>query len=171
MYPEYNFDKTDDYRAFRFTYKKSAANLSIDDVEATYGDQELVYIFQDREVSGSSYSINELDDNNTYYYRVRNTLGSAISDYSEDMKVETLIDTYLTTGVENPYRFFIQNNQIQLSNLKGNEQVEVYSITGLRMLQKEVGNVNSLNLAFAHKGMFILVISKNGERSVSKFVN
>jgi hypothetical protein len=168
--PVYTFEQADNYRAFRFTYLKSNGNLAIDDVEATYGSQELVYVFQDKAVSGNSYMVDGLNENSRYNYRLRNTLGDAVSDYSETMGLVTLAQTSVKNSFDSPFKLRVQNNQIHLSNLVGNVQISVYSITGLCLLQMDATS-SAISIPFGHKGMFILSLKQDGKHWVSKFIH
>lgn len=74
----------------RFTYTKVTGNCSVDDVSYTYGGSTstINYLFEEREVTGTSYDVTGITDGTQYYYRVKATDGTEKSTYSNEIKVE-----------------------------------------------------------------------------------
>ena len=79
----------EDVYALRLTYSKEVGNVAIDDFCYTYGkiEEHPVYVLQDKEVKGTSYSVEGLDPNQDYYYNVRAKNGSRVSAASGTMQV------------------------------------------------------------------------------------
>lgn len=168
-YPTYNFTSSQNYTAFKFTYKKSAGNLAIDDVAATYGSQDTVYVYKNKAVTDNQFEVTGLNEQSVYYYMVRSILGSSTSGYSETIDVQTTTGTALKTTLQPDIRLAVNNENILIWGLKGNETVRIYTTTGVCIYQQNAkGDRLSLNLA--DKGIFIVKVQNNEYRHTAKFI-
>lgn len=168
-YPVYNFSRTENVKAFRFSYKKSSGNLAIDDVEATYGNQDTVFVFQNKAVTGNNYEVTGLNPANLYFYRVRTKLNSAFSAYSETMDVNTLVATKLVSQLNNEIRITQIQNCIQISGLATHDLVNVYAVTGSSVYQSVVSG-SAVSVVLPQQGIYIISIRNGLKNIVRKIV-
>lgn len=77
----------------RLTYTKGAGNCSIDDVTYTYGGSIAVkeYLFNDKEVTGTSYDVTGLTAGVQYYYTVKAKNDKFVSGESDEMKAQEVL--------------------------------------------------------------------------------
>ncbi|HQF11679.1 MAG TPA: fibronectin type III domain-containing protein, partial [Paludibacteraceae bacterium] len=126
-YPMYTFQESDDIHSFRFIYKKVSGNLALDDVEATYKQQDTVFVLKNFQVSGSQFKVEGLNPNSVYFYRVRSTIHPYTSDFSETIQVKTGFPSALENIPASQYKIYISSGDIKLSNLQGNERVQLFN--------------------------------------------
>ncbi len=169
-YPSYNFTVDKNFTAFKFTYKKASGNLAIDDVSATYGGLDTVFIYKNKAVNQSRFEVTGLNQQSTYAYRVRSTLGTAVSGYSETIHVQTLSNTNVKQISLPDIKLSMSDGNLSLSGLMGNETIRIYSITGI-CIHQENTHSDHLSLNIASKGIFIVQISNNKYRYTTKFIN
>jgi len=163
-YPVYNFSESQNYRQFRFTYTKSSGNMAIDDVQASYGKSDTVFVEQNKEVLGNKYVVNNLTPNTTYYYRVKSKLGANTSVFSDVMTQKTLISTQNVTLPINRPNIKRINNSLIFSNISEFESVSIFDLTGKCIVNKSVYNNNETTISFDEKGVFIIQI--RGEKGI-----
>jgi len=163
-YPVYNFSESQNYRQFRFTYTKSSGNMAIDDVQASYGKSDTVFVERNREVLGNKYVVNNLTPNTTYYYRVKSKLGANTSVFSDVMTQKTLISTQNVTLPINRPNIKRINNSLIFSNISEFESVSIFDLTGKCIVNKSVYNNNETTISFDEKGVFIIQI--RGEKGI-----
>ncbi|MDD5184563.1 MAG: endonuclease [Paludibacter sp.] len=164
IYPVYNFNATQGLTAFRFTFNKlPGGNFSIDDIAATYGSQDTVYVAKDKAVSVNYSDITGLSANSPYIYQVRATLGSSVSAPSEAMQVKTSLSDGLTPNKTDRIVLRSDVEGIRISGLKGNELIKVYTITGICLKQVKASSAE-INIALKQNGIFIVQI-QNGDYS------
>ncbi len=168
-YPTYNFTSSQNYIAFKFTYKKSAGNLAIDDVAATYGSQDTVYVYKNKAVTGNQFEVTGLNEQSFYYYKVRSILGSSASGYSETIDVQTTTGTALKTTLQPDIHLTTNNENILIWGLKGNETVRIYTTTGVCIYQQNAKG-DRLSLSLADRGIFIVKVQNNEYRHTAKFI-
>ncbi len=169
-YPVYNFNATQSLTAFKFTFNKmTGGNFSIDDLSATYGNQDTVYVQKNVPVSTTSAVVTGLTDNTQYYYAVRATLGSSVSGVSETIGAHTLVKTKVADLNAPAIRILSENEQLSISGLHGDETVQIYSLTGICLYQTKANSTN-LNIAFRHQGIFIVKVQNAGYRFTGKFM-
>jgi hypothetical protein len=161
-YPDFDFTTTQNYRQFRFTYTKSSGNLAIDDVQATYGKLDTVFIELNKEVVGTKYLVENLQPNSTYFYRVKSKRASSTSTYSEVMEQKTLAPTALNRTVDTAPIISKSNNSLILSNLKNASFISIFDISGKCLINKHLENQHEASISFGKKGIYIVRIqSKN----------
>lgn len=169
-YPVYTFTKEKGMTAFKFKYNKvGSGNLAIDDVSATYGNQDTVYVQKNTPVTSNSAIVQNLTENTQYYYGVRATLGSSVSGISETIGVHTLIKTQLTDFKTPAIQILSGKEQLTISGLLGDETIQIYSLTGICLYQTKA-NSTKLNIAFGHQGIFIVKVQNSGYRFTGKFI-
>ncbi len=165
-YPVYNFRNTQNLKAFRITYKKvGSGNLALDDVSATYGSQDTIYMLRDKAVQGIEYVVGSLKENTQYYYNIRATHLGATSKVSETAMAKTSIDTKVTELFDKTVKYFIAGNVLNISALKGNEQIRIYNTSGICIYNSKATS-GELKIPFDKKGVYILNI-KNSESQFS----
>lgn len=161
IYPAYTFTKSQGMTAFKFRFnKEGAGNLSIDDVSATYGNQDTIFVLKDKSCISNFSVITGLKENSTYYYNARASLGSSASSISETMSVNTLTGTKTNNVAGTSIKISQKTNQISISGLNGDETIELYSITGLCMYKGKASG-NEKNIPFRLSGLFIIKIQNN----------
>jgi len=170
-YPVYNFTKEQAMSAFRFTYNKAGSgNIAIDDVSATYGSQDTVFVKKDFSVSANQAVVTELTENTNYFYAVRAALGTSISDFSESIGIKTPIHTKLTDHTVNDVAVLSGKNQVTVSGLRGNEQIQIYTLTGVCIYQTKA-SATTQYIPLKQSGIFILKIQNSDYRFTGKFIN
>jgi hypothetical protein len=169
-YPVYTFSKEQGMTAFRFKYNKvGSGNLAIDDVSATYGSQDTTYVKKNFAVISDESIISGLIPNSVYYYNVRATLGSAISAVSETMAVKTAVDTRLQSLPAGNVKLVVSGNVLKINGLFGNENIRIYSVTGVCICQGKADS-NSKLISLRNQGIFILQIQNENYRFTGKFM-
>lgn len=169
FYPVYNFTKDQGIKAFRFTYNKvGSGNLALDDIAVTYGSQDTTYVEKNKAVPGNSFVVNGLNAATTYFYQVRATLGSSVSATSDIMKVATLVTDAVKNNKINTVKVFCNKDEVTISGMVGNEQVQVYSITGVCVYNRR-NYRNTLTIRLPQQGMYILKVSGSDDRTTIKF--
>jgi hypothetical protein len=156
-YPLYNFQTSQNIRAIRFIYNKSVGNLAIDDVEATYGHQDTIFVLKNQLVSGNQFLVSELTPNSTYYYRVRSTLRGSVSAYSEVMKEQTNLDS--GTDIKNviPIKINRDFDNIHIRGLSGNENIRLYNLSGICLYHSKASG-SECTIKTYENGMMIIHI-------------
>lgn len=170
-YPIYTFTKEQGLSVFRFTYNKvGSGNLALDDFSATYGSQDTVFVKKDFAVSANQALVSDLTENTNYFYAVRATLGTSISDFSESIGVKTLINTKLSDQNITPVTILSGKNQVILSGLRCNEQIQIYTLTGVCIYHTKALSTTQ-HIPLTQSGIFIVKIQNSDYRFTGKFIN
>lgn len=132
-YPVYYVDKADNLRSFRITYtqKSASANLAIDDITVVYGGKSNVYLFNNRPVTGTSYTVEGLSLQTAYFYRVRSVIGNSRSDWSEEVQVTTLTPAAAEKTTMPSVEWFSTGEGFTLFNITPGSRIQVYSLSGI----------------------------------------
>ena len=159
----YDFDSSDNVRAFRFLYNKVTGNMAIDDVVVTYGAYDTLYIVREEPVSKAEVSIYGLQAPRTYEIAVRAVKDGSYSQWSQPLQVTT-DPTF--TGVEetriSPITCVVNSHVITLGNLQEDSQVSIYNLQGA--LCHRVNNIGaSLSVNVAPQSLYLITIAKAGE--------
>jgi len=170
-YPVYNFTKEQAMSAFRFTYNKvGSGNLAIDDVSATYGSQDTVFLKKEFPITANQAVVTELTENTNYFYVVRATLGTSISDFSESIGFKTPFHTKLNDQIVTPVTLLLSKNNVTVSGLHGNEQIQIYTLTGVCIYQVKASSTVQ-HIPLTKLGIFIVKVQNSDYRFTGKFVN
>ena len=168
--PIYSLDKSQGFKAFKFTFNKMpGGNLALDDVSATYGSQDTVYVKKDIAVSTNSTTVTGLTENTTYFYNVRATLNPFVSAVSDIMAAKTTVGTAVATVTENNMKLKLLDDKLYISGLVGNENVQIYSVTGICMFQAKV-NSTIFSVPLSERGIFILKVQNSAHTYSTKFI-
>jgi hypothetical protein len=167
--PSYSFSKSQGMTAFKFIYHKSSGNMAIDDVSATYGNQDTVYVRKDVAVSSNAIAVTGLEANTRYYYNVRATLGSGVSAISETMDAQTTNATAVNSVINPDLRIISRKDALIISGLKGDEMIRVYNVSGACVLQKQAAK-EAMNFQLAGKGVYVLRISNSVYHFTQKLI-
>jgi len=165
--PVYQFSTATGYNAFRWIYHKVAGNMAIDDVTATYGVTDTIFVEKEKAVTGNSYVETQLTPATTYYYRVKAVLGSALSPWSETADVTTLQATALTNTYNPNLKLYGNNGQLYISGMQPSAIVSIYSITGNAVFQQRA-SVSTMTVSLAQHGIYIVQIKESNNNSVFK---
>ncbi len=169
-YPVYNFTKEQGMKAFRFTYNKvGGGNLALDDVAATYGNQDTVFVAKDKVVGSSQTLISGLSPTTTYNYNVRATLESAISLPSETISIQTQLSNKLSENNASSIKFLSVNNKITVVGLQGNELIKIYSLTGICLKQQKASSA-TIEIPLKQNGIFIVRVQNSGYQYTGKII-
>jgi len=170
-YPVYTFNKSQAINTFRFKFNKvGSGNLAIDDVKATYGNQDTLYFSKDVPVTSNSSVVSNLKENNPYFYQVRATLGTAASLTSESVGVLTLLKNGILENNTSAIKIHARNGQITVLGLSGDELIQIYSLTGICISQSKA-NATEMNISLKQKGIYIIQIKNKKAATVFKFLN
>lgn len=157
----YNFNKTQALTSFRFTFNKiPGGNLALDDVSASYGNQDTVYVVKDKPTTFNYSVISNLNVNSLYFYRAKATLGTAVSGTSETMGIQTLLSTKTQEINAISVRIRAKKDLISISGLHGDENIQIYSITGICLYQVK-STTTEKEIPFHQSGIFIIRIQDN----------
>ena len=167
--PEYNFTASQKMTVFKFIYKKAGGNLAIDDVKATYGGFIANYLHKDLKVVGTQYDVTNLNNNTDYFYQVRTTLGSAISEYSDVIKVKTSDGTGIKPTNNSNIKISKVPNQILISGLQANETVLLFNITGAYVSQQKASSDKAVIPVYS-KGVYVVVVQNDKYRFTAKII-
>jgi len=167
-YPIYNFTKAQGMSAFKFIYHKSAGNLAIDDVSATFGNQDTIFVLKNKVVSASLIDVAELNENTNYFYKVRSVLGNSVSDYSDVISLKTTIKTDIEANHVSEIKVVLTQNGLFVRGLQGDEMVQLFSVTGNCVYQQKV-KTSELNIPLANKGIYIMKVQNSEFRYCAKF--
>jgi len=166
----YNFNKAQSLNSFKFTFNKiPGGNLALDDVSATYGNQDTIYVVKDKATSVNYSVIQDLKENSSYYYRVKATLGNSFSASSETIGTQTLVNTKVQNINTSSIRIRTNKDQIFITGLHGNETIQIYSLTGICMFQCKAISTESV-IPFHQHGIFIIKVQNNNFAFAGKII-
>jgi endonuclease I len=164
--PSYTFSVGENVRSIRFTYTKAGSGyIAIDDVKTTFGSSNQSFIIENKPVAGISEKVEGLELNNVYYYNVRAVLGNVVSDFSESMPVYTEMGSNTNLVREDIITIGTSSGEISIYGLKGDEQVSIYSLTGICLFRSQAV-ADTLIIPFSNRGMYIVAI-QNRDRSIN----
>ena len=167
-YPSYNFSRSDGYTAIKFTYTKVSGNFALDDIYISHGGIDTVFVLNNYPVYALEYNVDNLSASSEYYYNVRAKRGETYSDYSNVVKVVTL-----TTGTKNvqnhSYKIATLRDAVSVLDLNGNENIQLYSITG-SLLKSIKATSNSVYIPISNHGIYVLQIENEKGKEVYKIV-
>ena len=170
VYPVYNLDKTKGLNSFRFVFNKMpGGNLSLDDVSATYGNQDTVFVVKDKPVTTIYSDVQNLKENSLYSYRVKATLGTSVSGYSETIDLLTLMNSKVQNQNASSVRIFSKKDKISITGLQGDEMIRVYSLTGICIFQTKSGGVVR-DIPMHQNGIFLIRIQDRLSTSTFKII-
>jgi hypothetical protein len=167
--PSYTFNKSASVKALRFTYKKVSGNMAIDDVQATYGNQDTLYIAQERPVTANSCLLDNLTENTVYYYKVRARTNNVASAYSDLMQAVTTVASGLLPVSGTSVRYTVADGGILLRGLQGNETISVYTVTGI-CLKSVIAGAEAIRLNMPGHGIAIVRIKNSNYATAFKVV-
>ncbi len=170
VFPVYNSLKTQAFNAFRFTFNKlPGGNFTLDDISATYGNQETVYVLKDKAVSTNYTSISNLTENSQYFYNVWAILGSAVSIPSETIGIRTLLSNKIVENKQPAIKILSNKEHISISGLNGDEQIQVYTLSGICIYHAKA-NSTAVDITNHQSGIFIIRIQNRQYSSVYKII-
>ncbi|MGC3978418.1 MAG: endonuclease [Paludibacteraceae bacterium] len=167
-FPTYSLSPNAAYTTVRFTYTKVAGNLALDDISIMHGKVDTVFVTKDYPVSALQYKVENLNEDNTYYYRVRANYGNSYSDYSNVIKV-VILKTGVKQNRDNTYKIGGGKNSITVFNLSGSEVIKLYSITGSLLNRIQVCS-NTVSIPLVCAGIYLLEIDNGEGREVYKAI-
>jgi hypothetical protein len=170
-YPVYTFTKEQALSVFRFMYNKvGSGNLAIDDVSATYGSQDTIFVKKDFPVSANQALVSDLTENTNYFYAVRATLGTAVSGMSETIGAKTLVNTIVPNQNASAIKLLSGKNQMTVTGMQGNEQIQIYTLTGVCIYQAKASSTVQ-QIPLKQSGIFIVKVQNSDYRFTGKFIN
>lgn len=169
-YPSYTFDNSQGFTSFRFTFDKvTGGNLSLDDVSATYGNQDTIYVVKDKPVSSLYSTVSDLKENTPYFYRVKATLGSSVSAASETMGVRTVTSSRIPEHNSSSLIIMPTKAGISVYGLQGGELIQVYTLTGICLSQTK-GVSTHQDIPMHQSGIFLIHIQDRTSSSTYKMI-
>lgn len=153
----YDFPGDKNYSAVKFTYKKVSGNLALDNVSINHGKQDTIFIHKNIYTTSNQFQINDLTESGVYYYQVRSTKGSYISDSSEAMSVLT-VSSGMNSNFNNKYQFYTLNDGFVIKGLNGQESIRIYTLTGALIKEFHPAD-NEQFIPLNEKGVFVIQVS------------
>jgi len=169
MYPSYNFTQNQNYTAFRFTFKKSSGNLSIDDVQAKYGHQDSTFFDTGTYPVSDEYLFNKAVPGATYYYKVAALRDDAMSAWSETVKVTTNIETIIPSVLQRRPLVYATANQLHLEMLNKGDFIQIYDLTGV-CRKSFIASADKETVYLNMRGVLIVRISSDKYNFAYKIV-
>ncbi len=167
---EYNFTKDQNYTAFKFTFNKMpGGNFALDDVAATYGSLDTIFVQKDVPVTSTSAEVTGLDANTSYYYNVRATLGNSVSALSDAVLVQTLLNDKILETKNSDIELINGWDNVVVSGLKGNEMIQVYSLTGICLYQQKA-LTDQVQIPLKGNGIYIVRIQNQYNTFTAKIL-
>ena len=167
-YPSYNFSLNKLYTSVRFTYYKSSGNFALDDVTVTHGVVDTVYLIKNQFVESNSYWVENLEENKRYFFRVRSGVDVAVSPYSEVVEMSTW-NTSTNDKYSRTYKTISLDEGIRILNLKGNENIRIYTASGILLRNVSVSSESAF-IPLNEKGVFIIQVSDGTGTTAYKMV-
>jgi hypothetical protein len=160
-YPSYTFNVSQNLTAFRFRFnKEGSGNLSVDDVQAKYGSQDTVFILKNKVVSSTQFVVLDLKENSNYFYNVKSTLTNSVSMPSETVGIQTLLNNKLQSNFGSSIKISSMQEQVSISGLQGDEQIQVYNLSGICILQLK-SNAPEMKIPLKQNGIYIVHVQNN----------
>lgn len=171
FYPKYQFNRSNGFQAFRWTYKKvGSGNLALDDVSVTYGNRDTIYVFKNRKTTDTYLNVDDLTPASIYYYQVKSTLGTAISSASDVMTVQTGIADGIATIAKDPIKIYTSNSHLIIQGIHDRDFVQIFTVDGLCLYQsRSVGS--EMLIPFNHHGIFLIKVQNATGFSTKKFLH
>ena len=167
---EYALNTTQAMNSFRITFNKMpGGNFAIDDVQATYGNQDTLFVMKDVPIVTNSAQVANLKQNYPYFYQVRATLGTSVSQSSETIEVKTLFANKTDEYSSSSIKISSRSSQLSISGLKGTEMIQLYSLTGVCLFNSKA-NSNQIDIPMTQKGMFIIQIKDKNAAAAFKYL-
>jgi hypothetical protein len=135
-------------------------NFTLDDVQAKYGNQETISVLKDKLINNTQSVVTNLKENNSYFYNIRATLANSISLPSETVGIQTLLNNKLQNNYDSTIKLISLPEHISISGLQGDEQIQVYNISGICILQLK-SKATEMNIPLKQNGIYIIHIQNN----------
>ena len=154
----YTFDKAENVRSIRITYaNKVLGNLALDDFYIVYGSMSNSYLLQHQPATGTTYRIENLDPVTGYFYRVRSVIGNVRSEWSDEIKLKTLVLSGLKINPIQHPRWRSTPEGIVFSQLEAGSRLQVYTLSGVLIADCLVP-ASSITLPITGHPMYIVRI-------------
>jgi hypothetical protein len=121
-------------------------------------------------VSTNYFSVNGLEPNTVYKYRVQSKNGNSMSDYSETMEQKTLVASTIAKVNANEPLFIVSSNYITIKNVAENAQISVYNLSGTCLFNKTAIVQAETSIPLFTKGIYIVKIQSTKELFSKKIV-
>lgn len=164
----YTIRRDDNCKSIKFTYHKVAGNLALDDVGITHGMADTAFVIKNEKVYETNKQIVGLEENNTYFYRVRANHTASTSAYSEEIRVTTL-KTDIENTVNQRYKLAITRQGVVISGLKRDKIIHLYSPTGIKMKSVQT-NAPITTISIENRGIYIIQICSGSKTDTYKIV-
>ncbi|MFI3297153.1 MAG: endonuclease [bacterium] len=165
--------------AVRIEYTKVTSNLAIDDVTYEYGKMDSIYVLQNRYTTATSYVVDNLKPETTYYYNAYavasySTSDESISEISNTIEVETNTTNVPEnpTNTDNIYSsnciVYTQQMSAIIENITPESTIDVYDIMGRKIISTKVSDT-TYSVDFRFNGVYIITITdSNNNRTINK---
>lgn len=156
------YSNLDNTYSIKIEYHKNKGNLSIDDIEFEYGNNDTIYIdsiFSAQNIA-TFYS---LQDSTSYYYQVKGIIntnhGTYISQPSNIIEVTTLGNTQTSVCNLNKDDIIIYSseNNILIENIPLQSTIKVYDVNG-RMIHTNINNTSRYKIQIPTNHIFFIQI-------------
>jgi len=118
---------------------------------------------------GSQFEVSNLNENSTYYYRVRATLGNSVSDFSDVIKVQTTSESGIKNYEDFSFQIVPEVDQIKIKGLQGNERIQIFNIAGVCLFNQHSSG-SEMSISIPQKGIFIVRISNKDFTFAQKLI-
>ncbi|OIP82721.1 MAG: hypothetical protein AUK44_07030 [Porphyromonadaceae bacterium CG2_30_38_12] len=144
------------YKAFRFTYTKSAGNAGLDDFSYMDNYTELGVVGSLFNTTNLTQAISDLLPETNYFYTVTAKSEHVTSSLSNEIAVTTSTTTSSLPSLSLEAVRYIDGAFVFDSNK--NQTLDIYNATGQRLVSTQMG-IGKNSIPFAQKGIFILKIA------------
>ncbi|MFZ4581446.1 MAG: endonuclease [Paludibacter sp.] len=168
--PLFNFTSEQNFQQFRFSYNKSSGNMSIDDVQATYGKQDTVFVMKNAAVTANYFLVTALEPNTIYKYRVQSKNGNSTSNYSETVEQKTLMSASVTKLNTNEPIVLVSSNYLTIKNVVENASISVFNLSGACVYSKSTLLQTETTIPIFTKGIYIVKIQSTKELFTKKII-
>lgn len=157
-YPRFDFPADEKVTAVKITYAhKEKGNVAIDDVSITYGAYENYLQCQEQVGRVNSYLVENLSPQTEYCYQVRAICKDVVSSWSPVQKVVTTEYSSTPSVQDISPVIYAWGGNIVLANLRGEELVWVYNLSGQLLFSNETNGQNEITIE-AGKGIYLIRI-------------
>ena len=157
-YPSYTFSIDEGVTAMKITYAyKATGNVAIDDAVIIYGDYTNHVQTQEQVGKVTSFLVEDLSQQTTYYYQVRSLCDDVVSLWSPVQMVTTTGFSALPQLSRAIPKVYGVDGRMVVAGLSGEGKVAVYNLSGQLLYNEPIGNRSEIILE-ALRGIYVVKV-------------